>query len=470
MIFCKRHDTKMCSVCRHRFDCDIPNGREPKHHDEKLKVDSVLNRSSDNPISNRAVCDAIETLQFENNKNTNSLSEQLANIPVERGIGNNSVQLKDSTRAEGTGSIGKRSTAFGERTTASGLHSYTEGYQNTSAGDKSHTEGYRNTASGSNSHAEGSTNTVHGNIAHAEGQSNVIGMAGVDGSTKGYKSHAEGQGNTVTGNCSHAEGLSNTITGNNAHAEGQANVVGGENAHAEGKSNQAIGLHAHAEGQETQATGGNSHAEGLQTIASGAKTHAEGWKTIAQNDCEHACGMYNKSNYNDANANTIFSVGIGSSDTDRKNAIEVLRDGRVLIKGIGGYDGTNPFDCKFGGIVCLTLGDSMETAKAEKIIQVLQDILTNQKHYILTIYDTVEGKFFGDCEVVQEGTNSVNIISNYISTTLSGYTIYYSFKTDTKAYTRNKYSVSIATKGSVDTLKNTIEALEARIAALESAK
>ena len=177
--------------------------------------------------------------------------------------------------------------------------------------------------------------------------------------------------------------------------------------------------------------------------------------------------MYNKSNKRDANAQTIFSIGIGTSDTDRKNAIEVLRNGQVLIKGIGGYDGTNPFNCNFGGIVCLTLGASMETTQAEKIITVLQDILTNKKHYILTIYDTVEDKFFGDCEVVQSGTNSVNIISNYLSTTLSGYTIYYSFKTDTKSYTRNKYSISIATKGSVDTLQKTIESLEARIAALE---
>ena len=113
----------------------------------------------------------------------------------------------------------------------------------------------------------------------------------------------------------------------------------------------------------------------MQTVASGSKTHAEGWYTVAQNDCEHASGMYNKTNYKDANAQTIFSIGIGTSDTDRKNAIEVLRNGQVLIKGIGGYDGTNPFNCNFGGIVCLTLGASMETTQAEKIITVLQDIL-----------------------------------------------------------------------------------------------
>ena len=303
------------------------------------------------------------------------------------------------------------------------------------------------------SHVEGGDNKIYSKYGHAEGASNTIGEQGVDGTSKGYKSHAEGSGNTVTGNGSHAEGINNTVSGNNAHAEGQSNIVSNTNAHAEGKSNQSIGLHAHTEGQETQATGANSHSEGLLTVASGSKTHAEGWYTIARNDCEHASGMYNKTNYKDANAQTIFSIGIGTSDTDRKNAIEVLRNGQVLIKGIGGYDGTNPFDCNFGGIVCLTLGNSMDTAEIEKNIKVLQDILTNKKHYILTIYDTVEDKFFGDCEVVQSGTNSVNIISNYLSTTLSGYTIYYSFKTDTKEYTRNKYSITIPTKASVDKLQ-----------------
>lgn len=383
--------------------------------------------------------------------------------------GYNNVVTGANSHAEGKDTIAESSNSHveGYKSIVSGANSHAEGKETQAIGDNSHAEGYNSVVSGESSHSEGSSNSVYGNMAHAEGHENVIGKADKNGELYGYKSHAEGQGNTVTGNCSHAEGINSTVSGNNAHTEGQANVVSGTNAHAEGKSNQATGLHAHTEGQETQATGANSHTEGLQTVASGPKTHAEGWRTVAQNDCEHASGMFNKSNNKDANAQTIFSIGIGTSDTDRKNAIEVLRDGRVFIKGIGGYDGTNPFDCNFGGIVCLTLGDSMETTQAEKIITVLQDILTNKKHYILTIYDTVQDKFFGDCEVVQSGTNSVNIISNYLSTTLSGYTIYYSFKTDTKAYTRNKYSVSIATKGSVDTLQKTIEALEARIAALE---
>ena len=37
---------------------------------------------------------------------------------------------------------------------------------------------------------------------------------------------------------------------------------------------------------------------------------------------------------------TAFSHGIGTSDDARKNAIEIIDNGDVYIKGIGGYLGT----------------------------------------------------------------------------------------------------------------------------------
>lgn len=386
-----------------------------------------------------------------------TLTQAFANQPVERGTGKQSVQLKDPNRTDvRTGATGEYATAFGYGCTASGARAYADGYKNKAQGQQSRAEGNANTVTGDNAHAEGMLNTVIGHIAHAEGQSNTIGENGAEGITKGYKSHAEGQGNVVKGNCSHAEGLANAVTGNNAHAEGQNNTAEGTNSHVEGKSNAAVGLHAHAEGQETLAMGANSHAEGLQTKAHGNKSHAEGYGTITNHDCEHACGMFNKSNYKDANNQTLFSVGIGTSDEERRNAVEVLKNGKVLVNGIGGYDGTNPFECKFGGIICLTLGATMSADMIAKTISSLNDILTNKQHYIITIYDTVEDKFFGDCEVVQAGTNSVNIIACYTSTTLTSYTVYYSFKTDTKTYTRNKYSVAIASKGSVTALEKEV--------------
>ena len=47
----------------------------------------------------------------------------------------------------------------------------------------------------------------------------------------------------------------------------------------------------------------------------------------AINDFELAVGKYNKSD-----KGTIFSVGIGKSTSDRKNAIEIKDNGEVLVK------------------------------------------------------------------------------------------------------------------------------------------
>lgn len=156
-------------------------------------------------------------------------------------------------------------------------------------------------------------------------------------------SFAELNSNTASGNNSHAEGSQTKASGEGSHAEGWNTHATSYQSHAEGSATQATGWHSHAEGYNSLAYGMDSHSEGNQTKATGNYSHAEGNYTEAKNEGEHASGMYNKSNNQDANAQTIFSIGIGTSDTDRKNAIEVLRDGRVFIKGIGGYDGTNPF-------------------------------------------------------------------------------------------------------------------------------
>lgn len=75
--------------------------------------------------------------------------------------------------------------------------------------------------------------------------------------------------------------------------------------------------------------------------AKGISSFAEGRDTITNNLAEHAEGQYNKSN-----TNTLHSVGIGTSDTDRKNAHEIMTNGNHYVYGVGGYDGTNPAAAK----------------------------------------------------------------------------------------------------------------------------
>ena len=77
--------------------------------------------------------------------------------------------------------------------------------------------------------------------------------------------------------------------------------------------------------------------------AFGRASHVEGYHTFAHNNYEHAQGIYNKSVRGlSGSASTLSSIGIGSQMFGRKNAVEVMSDGTVYIKGIGTYDGTNP--------------------------------------------------------------------------------------------------------------------------------
>jgi len=225
--------------------------------------------------------------------------------------------------------------AEGMYNNAYGYASHAEGAHNKSKAHYSHTEGQGNDASGEGAHAEGWSTVASGVHSHSEGQ----GTKAI-----GDNAHAEGNGSKATGSGSHAEG-SGTAQGDNAHAEG-ASIANNSNAHAEGLSTTASGNGAHSEGHYTQATNNAAHAEGVHTTANGDGSHTEGWYTTAKNRAEHAEGFFNFSNsvspsyYTEGN-NTLHSVGIGTSDTNRKNAFEVMQNGDIYAYGVGGYDGTN---------------------------------------------------------------------------------------------------------------------------------
>jgi hypothetical protein len=68
--------------------------------------------------------------------------------------------------------------------------------------------------------------------------------------------------------------------------------------------------------------------------------------TITNSGGEHACGRYNNSHPYTGwqedpteDSETIFSVGIGSADNSRKNAVEITANGFVYITEVGGYHG-----------------------------------------------------------------------------------------------------------------------------------
>lgn len=181
----------------------------------------------------------------------------------------------------------------------------------------------------------GKNSLMQSGAKEASGENSVA--FGKNTRATGQSSFAEGSGTESSATESHSEGKLTKATGPYSHAEGQQTIASGSSAHAEGETCKATGIASHAEGSNTEASGGASHSEGDKSKAGGSASHAEGIDTRTQNSAEHAQGKYNVS----TKSKTVHSVGIGTSDDNRKNAEEIHTDGKKYIIGIGGYDGTN---------------------------------------------------------------------------------------------------------------------------------
>lgn len=174
---------------------------------------------------------------------------------------------------------------------------------------------------------ERKTGTLSGGYSLVEGFNNTA---------TGFCAHAEGWSSIASGTSAHAEG-SSTASGDDSHAEGGSTTASGDDSHTEGMCTTASGQSSHAEGEHTEASEIGAHAEGSYTKAMGAYSHAEGVGTIAKNDYQTVIGRYN------ANKNSAFIIGNGSSDTERSNALTVDWDGNITGKSL-----TSANDLKLG--------------------------------------------------------------------------------------------------------------------------
>ena len=76
-----------------------------------------------------------------------------------------------------------------------------------------------------------------------------------------------------------------------------------------------------------QASGRNSHAEGCYNGSFGEASHTSGMYNSAYSTAEAAFGKFNLS----SNNTYIFTVGVGTSTSNRKNALTISNDGNVNI-------------------------------------------------------------------------------------------------------------------------------------------
>lgn len=277
-------------------------------------------------------------------------------------FGNGTYAQAESSHAEGQGTSAtgnaKYAHAEGWATRVDGVAAHAEGYDNHAATDYSHVEGQKTVAFGLRGHAEGMHTSASGENSHAEGYFT---------SANGKNSHAEGQSILVpggddisaalqaNGEAAHAEGCATKAYGKYSHAEGMYAYASGICSHAEGVQTNANGTYSHAEGSNSKTTGYASHAEGSYTIAKGNYSHAEGSDTEAIGNGSHAGGYKSNASapysfchgrelrtvgiepqaafgrFNETNSSMLFSIGNGSSDTDRKNAFSINNFGTMTF-------------------------------------------------------------------------------------------------------------------------------------------
>lgn len=150
--------------------------------------------------------------------------------------------------------------------------------------------------------------------------------------------------NAVTGQSSGAFGVNNTVLTTAGFSAGANNTVGGyvgdklygNYSALFGDNNEVSGNYDFGSGYGTKNRGHYSQTFGRET-----ETHEGTYYQAAFGFC------------NDATANSLFMVGMGTSDTDRLNVFEITKDGTVTIK--NSATGTTP---------TLALGNSKMTQES----------------------------------------------------------------------------------------------------------
>ena len=166
-------------------------------------------------------------------------------------------------------SIGIGSIAFGQSTVASGKFSFSGGEGTIAKGDHSFNYGF-------------------GNFTAKRFSSSI------------------GQFNKSIGEYSHTQGLRSEAKGNHSISMGELSIVNSEAGIAIGRYNEVDGFDAVAIGKYLTALSQNSINVGRYNVAQGSS------------------GVWNRRDH-------LFAVGNGSSESDRSNALTILKDGSLLV-------------------------------------------------------------------------------------------------------------------------------------------
>lgn len=305
---------------------------------------------------------------------------------VVRGTGRDSVLVVNGTdpnTASGNVSFaaGAGTEASGYVSTAIGAYSIASGVGSFAGGRKASSIEYPTTASGEDSFAFGLSAKATGNKSVAFGQAtnalaNMAFAAGNQTTASGISSFAMGNQSTASGECAFATGRNAVASGRFAFAGGANSDGSGNSPTASGIANFAYGVGAIASGtgcsvafgQNTEASGNFSFAAGAETDASGNGSVAFGQYSVAQGTASFAAGNYatatatgsaaigqrviasgraamaiGQFNIEDASEidtshgngarKYLFTIGNGTADDARSNAMTVDWNGNLEISG-----------------------------------------------------------------------------------------------------------------------------------------
>lgn len=143
----------------------------------------------------------------------------------------------------------------------------------------------------------------------------------------GYNTRAQGFGATAMGRDTEATNSYAFATGFFSNADGQYSTAMGFNTDAFGLGSTALGYSTDAEQNYSFAAGYFAEAQAIYSSAMGHNTRAQAYGTTA-------IGRYNEGGGNATSwvdTDPIFEIGIGSSNSNRVNAVTVRKDGRFGI-------------------------------------------------------------------------------------------------------------------------------------------
>lgn len=196
-----------------------------------------------------------------------------------------------------------------------------------SIGDFSTSMGNANSASGNSTTSFGNNTTASGDYSFAVGNGNTA---------SGTGAMALGYGTEATGDYSFSVGQLTTASGKHSVAMGSGTTASGKKSFAMGIDSGASANYSTAIGSNSTASGVHSLAMGNSNTASGDNSSVFGFQNTSPSYAETTIGFYateyvpNATIFND-NADRLFSIGNGTGDASRSNALTIYKSGLMNI-------------------------------------------------------------------------------------------------------------------------------------------